>query len=48
MSPLSRSINLQPLVRDYLELGPFTVQELLGARGAERLAEDLYQKLLGG
>lgn len=48
MSPPGLSRSLKPLVREYLEVGPFTVEELLSVRGAERIAEDLYQKLLGG
>jgi hypothetical protein len=46
--PLSRSINVPNLVYDRLQIGPFTVQELLSDRGADRLAEDLYKQLVGG
>lgn len=47
-SPFSRSVNSKNLVHDYLKVNSFTVQELLSASGAERLADDLYKQLVGG
>lgn len=47
-SPMSRSINAKNLVYEQLKIGPLTVQELLSASGAERLADDLYKQLVGG
>ena len=46
-SPFGRSIDPVRLALQKLELEPLSVQELLGARGAERLANELYNKLVG-
>src|SRR5262249_16414496 len=47
-SPFAKSLPLHRVVIERLELGILPVDELLSARGAERLAADLYRRITGG
>lgn len=42
-SPWARSISLATAIRRHLEVEPVSADELLGPRGAERLADKLWQ-----
>jgi hypothetical protein len=45
-SPWARAIPLDVIVREQLELEPLAPQDLLGERGAEQLAERMWQALI--
>lgn len=45
-SPWARAIPLDVVVREELEVEPVAADELLGERGAERLAERLWRALI--
>ena len=47
-SPFGRSLALQRIVIERLELSALAVDEMLSARGAERIADDLYRRITGG
>lgn len=47
-SPFGKSLVMQRVVIERLELGTVQVDELLSARGAERIADDLYRHITGG
>ncbi len=47
-SPLWEGEDLERLIFDSLELEPLSVGELFSEQGAERLADQLYQKIVGG
>ena len=47
-SPFGKSSAMQRLVIERLELGVLPVDEVLSARGAERIADDLYRRITGG
>jgi len=44
-APYGRSASPETLVLDRVELTPLALDELIGSRGAERLAEELYRKM---
>ncbi len=44
-SPWARSLPLAAVVRDRLEIEPVSAEELLGERGAELLADRMWQAL---
>lgn len=46
--PHGRSVRPRRLVIEKLQTAPLALDELLGARGAERLADELYGQILGG
>ena len=45
-SPVGRFTNASELAIEQLDVSVLSVDELLGARGAERLGEELYRQLL--
>lgn len=47
-TPFGRWVDTEELVLDTLELQALALDELLGPRGATRLAEQLYARLPGG
>ena len=46
--PHGRSVQPRRLVLDTLQIEPFALDQLLGERGAERLADELYEQIWGG
>jgi hypothetical protein len=46
--PYGRSVQPRRLVLEKLQTAPLSLEELLGARGAERLADELYGQIWGG
>ena len=46
-APGGRGVSVERLVLDRVELEPLTLDELIGPRGAERLAETLYRRIVG-
>jgi hypothetical protein len=46
-APLGRGAAPESLVLDRVELAPFALDELIGPRGAERIAEELYRRMTG-
>ena len=47
-SPFARHGAIEDLTREKLQLSALAAEEILGPRGAERLAEDLYHQLTQG
>ncbi len=47
-APASRRLALRSRVIETLDLSALSSNELLGARGAERLAEELYRQIVEG
>lgn len=46
--PVADGADLQRLVFSKLELEPLSNEEMFSSRGVQRLADDLYQQIIGG
>jgi hypothetical protein len=46
-APAGRCIAAERLLLDRIELEPLALDELVGPRGSERLAESLYRRIVG-